>query len=260
MRLSVALLVSLWGLTACSPTTPRQVAGVVVDEHGGAVAGARVIVGYHGWAWDPYLVWDHFYATETATDTRGRFQLDLTAPAWLLATVETRETAIRSVSVPATDGLRLVIPAADPACRCWTYVSPMFLTQLPIGGDGALSSTHERHGPRLTSLPHRFRVERAPDDRRAITLTVFGGDSGVWFPDDGVYGGLLDYHPPLDTIAYGSDPASVSLGEAKGVVVVRTANAYLLVELGTGYSTQTSGDGQAVETLLLPARWAEARP
>lgn len=257
MRSSTALLASLCTLAACNLTAPREVTGVVVDEHGAPVSQARVIVGYSGWAWDPYLVWDHFYSVETATDPGGRFRVDLTAPERLSATVESGHGAIRSVSVSANEDLRLVTPAAGPACRCWSYSSPMFLAQARIGDQEPLSTANAREERRISTLPHRFRVERSSDNPRQITLTVLDGDSSDWFPEDGIYGGMLDYHPPLERFDYRSAPRPIRLGQANGVVVLRTDDAYLVLQMGTGYATQSAGDGGTVESLLLPARWAE---
>ena len=117
----------------------------MVDEHGAAVSDARVTVGYSGWAWEPYLVWDHFYSAEGVTDERGRFRVELPAPERLLATVETEHGVIRNAAVSATAELRLVTPAAAPLCGCWNYRSPMFLVRAPIGRDASLSSVNVGH-------------------------------------------------------------------------------------------------------------------
>ena len=208
-------------------------------------------------AWEPYLVWDHFYATEGSTDDRGRFGLDLDAPERLLATVETDHGAIRNVAVTARSDLRLVTPAPGPSCACWSYDGPMFLAQVPVGATSRLSATTELHVQRLQALPHQLHVERATGDTREITLSVVGGAASVWFPDDGLYGSVLDYHPPIDRFDFAAMSPSVQMGRATGAVVLRGADGvYLLLAVGTGFATQSAGRESEDEWLLLPARWA----
>ena len=250
------VLTLLCAVVGCRSASEQRVTGIVVDEHGNAVQDARVTVGYQGWAWEPYLVWDHFYGAEGVTDGRGRFHIDLRASGRLLATVETAHGAIRGVAVSAAEDLRLVTPAASPVCSCWRYSGPLFLVYAPIGIDGPLSSADPNQDRALGALAHRVLAERATGGSREITLTVRGGSTSSWFPDDGIYGGMLNYHPPLDALERQRAPRRLRLGHANGLLILRSEGAYLIVELGTGIATQHNGDGTTAESLLLPARWA----
>ena len=253
---SVVVLAALCAITGCSSTIQRHITGVVVDEHGAAVSGARVIVGYNGWSLEPYLVWDHFYSAESVTDGRGVFRIELTAPERLMATVETENGAIRNAAVSAMEDLRLVTPAAIPECARWSYSSPTFLVGVPIGVEAPLSSANTRQSPGLNALQYRFLIERATDRPRDITLTVRAGDSSSWFPESGIYGGMLNYHPSLERFDYRDTLTGVRLGQAKGVLILRTEDVYLILELGPGVTTESRGDG-LTDSVLLPARWAK---